>query len=269
MIETRATRLVARVVGSRAARLGHPARVIATFERSLYARDDEGRLACLGGEGLGRGPLNAIVGTGSFQATQFRVGGTLALDSAGAEIWRPAGFAPPASLSAGLAALTRALERVPPRGLAAAGSTDAVAVRARDGLAALEAWIAARDEQPIPAAVPGLLGLGPGLTPAGDDAVGGAMIALRCFGAADEAERLAAQTVPAARLATSVISFAHLDAAASGEGAAALHDALAAIAVADIPDIAASLERLDRIGHSSGWDALAGAIAALRGLARR
>ncbi len=130
-----------------------------------------------------------------------------------------------------------------------------------DGLLILASWLRDPAGDP-PAAIAMLLGLGPGLTPAGDDALGGALIALRGFGREDVADRLAGWLLPSARTATSNISFAHLAAAAEGEGAAALHDTLASLA-GDDATLAEGVARLDRIGHSSGWDALAGAVAAL------
>jgi len=107
-----------------------------------------------------------------------------------------------------------------------------------------------------------LVGLGPGLTPAGDDYLGGQMIALRAFGRADEAERMAAWVLPLARERTSRISRAHLECAAAGEGHEALHELLANLG--DVQAVERSLERLSRIGHSSGMDAAAGALLALR-----
>lgn len=99
-----------------------------------------------------------------------------------------------------------------------------------------------------------LIGLGPGLTPAGDDFVGGAMIALRAFGHEDAADRIAAWALPLAQERTSRISRAHLECAARGEGHEALHDWLNGFAPAD-------LARLARIGHTSGLDAAVGAAA--------
>ncbi|MEE9273883.1 MAG: DUF2877 domain-containing protein, partial [bacterium] len=66
------------------------------------------------------------------------------------------------------------------------------------------------------------------------------------------------------------ISRAHLACAARGEGAAALHETLAALLGPD-PEaaLAAPLGTLDAIGHTSGWDALAGAAAVLALRARR
>ena len=101
-----------------------------------------------------------------------------------------------------------------------------------------------------------LIGLGPGLTPSGDDFVGGAMIALRAFGRHALADRIAGWALPLARERTSRISRAHLECAAQGEGHEALHDLLCSFDKKH-------LERLARIGHSSGTDAAAGALLAL------
>ena len=101
-----------------------------------------------------------------------------------------------------------------------------------------------------------LIGLGPGLTPAGDDFVGGAMIALRAFDQADVADRIAAWALPLARTNTNRISRAHLECAARGEGHEALHAYLGSFGKVQ-------LEALSRIGHTSGLDAAAGALLAL------
>ena len=47
---------------------------------------------------------------------------------------------------------------------------------------------------------------------------------------------------------------------AAGEGGEALHDAIAGVAANDASVIIAAIAGLDVIGHSSGWDALAGAV---------
>lgn len=270
-------------VGSRVRRLieaGRPASVIAVFQRSLYLRDDDGRLACLGGMGLGAGPLNGLCETwaehalapgqrGNWRGRSLTIG-DVAITADKAADWRGARPRTPAdrrTLAQGLRRLTTA----PARGLARIVPTlvDGRAVEPADrfeaaafaGLVILAGWLKQPNDEP-PATLEKLIGLGPGLTPAGDDALGGALIALHLFGESEVAGRLAAWLLPRARSATSDISCAHLEAAADGEGAAALHDTLAALAddSAALPD---GLTRLDRIGHSSGWDALAGAVAVL------
>lgn len=104
--------------------------------------------------------------------------------------------------------------------------------------------------------------MGTGLTPAGDDLIGGALIALRAVGKNGIADRLAKWALRLARTRTNRISQAHLACAASGEGHEALHFALAAI-LAGRTRLARELSALRRIGHTSGMDALSGALLAL------
>jgi hypothetical protein len=267
----RTARLAVLTAGRRAQRLadcGKSVRVIARFDRSAYVCAPDGQLACVGGETLGLGPLNALVGTDDFTAARLAVGDRVFLDARDAVPWRPRPFPTPTAdgLRRGLATLDAATAQVPPRGLADRASSDPVTARARRGLEVLTGLIAAPGGE-MPREVTSLIGLGPGLTPAGDDALGGAMIALAAFGRPKASEWLASHVLPLAVALTSSISLSHLEAAADGEGAAALHHTLAALAGSDAAGAVDGLRRLDRIGHSSGWDALAGAVAALRGLA--
>ncbi|MBI1725627.1 MAG: DUF2877 domain-containing protein [Candidatus Tectomicrobia bacterium] len=136
---------------------------------------------------------------------------------------------------------------------------------ARAGALALGEWLreALRGEPSPPREEAGrLLGLGPGLTPSGDDFVGGAMVALRALGEGRAADRLAAWALPLAAERTGKISLAHLACAAAGKGASALHDALAALCAPGAPGLAEALAAVHAIGHTSGWDALAGAAGA-------
>ena len=136
--------------------------------------------------------------------------------------------------------------------------------RARPAVDALESWIAAGRDAAPREPIERLLGLGPGLTPSGDDFLGGMMIALSMSGRAEAAAALAAPVLATAPLATNRISAAHLGAAARGLGADALHRAIDALASGDRGALAPALRGLDAIGHSSGWDAMAGAVSALK-----
>ncbi len=111
-----------------------------------------------------------------------------------------------------------------------------------------------------------LIGLGPGLTPSGDDFLGGLLIALHVLGAHDAARSLWTAIRADARAATNPISFAFLSAAAKGRGGASLHTTIAAIMTGDDPT--AGLARLMRLGHSSGWDALVGVATVLEAFTR-
>lgn len=110
-----------------------------------------------------------------------------------------------------------------------------------------------------------LIGLGPGLTPSGDDFLGGMMIALQTFGRGELACELWSDIEAAAVRDTNRISAALMQAASAGVGGGSLHDAINALLGWGV--IEPALERLSFVGHSSGWDALAGAVIVLDTLA--
>ncbi len=273
--------------GQRAAHaLAVPGRALAVFERSFYVATPTG-LACLGD--IGGGPLNVVldgapprlaIGDSVLrEGPMLKVGRAFLVALASAETWRPPPMPPwhAPRIRNGLAAIA-ALD-VPREGLAPllaslAGaprsgplSDDLLLARARPALARLSSWARAPNDD-VSFLAP-LAGLGPGLTPSGDDAVGGAMIAARAFGFVADADAIAAAVAGWPAHATSAISRAHLGAAAGGEGMAAFHETLAAVGAGDGVRAAAACRALGAIGHSSGWDALAGAVGILTGLAER
>ena len=107
-----------------------------------------------------------------------------------------------------------------------------------------------------------LLGRGPGLTPAGDDFLGGAMIALHAIGQPQLANKMWAALEPGLTEQTGPISAALLTVAADGTGSASLHRVIHALLTRENLDT--TLAELDQIGHSSGWDAFAGVVLAIR-----
>ena len=106
----------------------------------------------------------------------------------------------------------------------------------------------------------GLPGLGPGLTPAGDDLVGGALFARRLIGGWTNA---AAMLRARARERTHPISATLLGDLLDGSGHAPLHDLARALTRSDEAAALDAAARLVRIGHSSGWDMLTGFLGAL------
>jgi hypothetical protein len=222
-----------------------PGEVCAVFRRSFYLRCPGERYACVGDASLGRGPLNALIDELQMPALGARV--AIAIDQA--SIWKP-----PASSSPDLDAIVLAARpHLPAEGLGClvGGSHNALSVHAQPALEALERWLRGNA---LEAEAQGLIGLGPGLTPSGDDYLGGMLIALHALGRGAQARGLWRWLQP--RLSrTSAISGAHLEAAAAGEGHEALHLAL---------QDASCVKDLHNVGHCSGWDALAGAVAVLR-----
>ena len=141
--------------------------MIAVFERSVYV-DTPAGLACLGA--LGNGPLNARC---ELPLLGLAVGNVIATDIEGATNWRPAP-APERDASAVRAALAslraQATPRLPAEGFGFVIDT----ARPRPGaIQALERWLV--DPAGDPDGARGLIGLGPGLTPSGDDLIGGAL----------------------------------------------------------------------------------------------
>jgi hypothetical protein len=270
--------------------------VTAVFRNCFYVESGE-RLVCIGNPSLGPGPLNALcdgtdgidwLANGFPPGTPYRaaagrliVGGRFVFCFAEAETWHPPRPAfKTAALRRGLARLERIAEgRVPDTGLApivfgGVRETDAVAGEAREPLARLRRWLfaamapALTDDRTDLAAACRLLGLGPGLTPSGDDFLGGVMIALDAAGLDDVRAALRGEIRRRPSDAVGPISRAHLEAAAEGLGAAALHDMIAVLASGRVDGLRPSLDAVDRLGHTSGWDALAGIVTVLRVVAR-
>jgi len=107
-----------------------------------------------------------------------------------------------------------------------------------------------------------LLGLGPGLTPSGDDLVGAALFARRAFARTSDARtRLSAVS---SRLAAAARSRTHPIAAAlfadlvAGNSFGALHRLAVAVESGLRDEIASASHDVARIGSSSGFDMLAG-----------
>ena len=281
---------------------GQRGRVGAIFARSFYA-SLAGTEVCVGPPGLGSGPLNLRCrsappdwrAAGLREGTAVLVGPQelrlpphLAISGADAAVWTPPPPEPwsAASLAAGLSGLDALLPaRLPEQGLgflalpdcaeAAARSAvtvarSAVAAAAREPAESLSAFLDRAMAENCDRATPpmpefrALIGLGPGLTPSGDDLLGGVLVALHLLDRPDLAEALWHGISGALETGTNAISRAHLAAAARGLGGAALHAILNDLVIGKTEVLPARLAAIDRIGHCSGWDALAGAVLALR-----
>ena len=150
------------------------------------------------------------------------------------------------------------------------GAISAAATRAIHPIEQLRRWLVSeivdlhRPAQVPPTVINELPGLGPGLTPSGDDFLGGAMVALHLIGCSDTARRLFDAIKANSDLNCNPISASHLEAAAEGSCSAPIHAALSAVLAADTNTLPSNLERIGRIGHTSGWDTLAGAVTVLR-----
>ena len=287
--------------------VGLVGRVASVFETTFTVEFAGNCFVCVATAGVDNGPLNAIcletvhsewrhLGVAEGQAVAIENGlmqlaGGPVFDVRRAAVWLP----PPwpsewdaGCLNAGLDALdVIAAGRAPADGLAGvafaanrpAGLSGAVLRSARLKTATLSDWLAGRLAGRLDAgldtaarlAVRGLIGLGPGLTPSGDDVVAGLAIALAATGETETVAALAGFIRDAPANATSAFSRALLDAAIEGLPSAVLHSAVAALLLGGQAGgpiaLAAAVVRLDGVGHTSGWDMLAGAVLGLRAVA--
>lgn len=290
------TTLAIALIGSvtRTILAGHTSgQVLAVFRRSFYVAF-QNDIVCIGPLELGRGPLNVLCAahdpivwpdeglTTSARALRLdstlRIADRFCFDFTDAQTWCAprAAARMPSSSSSGLRLLASSARRRAAGGLAPllwmwgrGSDIDAANPLLRAAMPAVDAlrrWLAATAAGPDapPRAIEALIGLGPGLTPSGDDYLCGTMAALHYCGRHERARRLAASVLPRAARETSVISNAYLRCAAEGEASGVLFDVLECLFDADDAGLEQRLDAIDALGHTSGWDALAGAMDTLR-----
>ncbi len=270
------------LLADRALRDRAAGQVVAVFERSFYAVID-GIWICVGRAGIGSGPLHVL---GDFRWPRLAAGDPvrvadsmlLVAETPLANLAARSVWAPPAAPHWSTSSLRRGLEAVDAvwggdlneDGLAVAGSgpvpSDASPLvrAAMPGLAALAQVVAGSDGDANQSLSLGsLIGLGPGLTPSGDDLIGGALIALAALRRIERRDALW-EHCRALLDGTNDISRIHLRAAALGYGAAALHEAIHATMSGEGAGFRRALTALSAIGHTSGLDAFAGSLIVLR-----
>jgi hypothetical protein len=278
--------------------------VLHVFEAAAYAVKANAEVLALTAESLGAGPLSLVVRSPAVpwselmspgaqvevEEAELRVG-RLSVSLAGATLWdsRPpwAELRPfRTRLAAGWDELRKmALRHCPPDSLAwlldpQAGDRGPESVsgqlrlRAGDAASRLLAAVAKEilNDGVIPpktglaAAAQELAGLGTGFTPAGDDFLLGIMYALWSTCPPDQAGAMSVRLAEAAVPRTARVSAAWLRAGAAGEAGDSWHALVAALLEDDRPETEAAVARIARIGHTSGADALAGFLLALRKL---
>jgi hypothetical protein len=136
---------------------------------------------------------------------------------------------------------------------------------AEEPVAELLVAIAAQDPASLQTAAGRLAGLGPGLTPAGDDFLVGAMHGLYSTMDSLNALALSLNIADAAIPRTNSLSAAWLEAAARGEAGEPWHELLTAVQDQNERALEAAVLRILPTGHTSGADALGGFLAVLNG----
>lgn len=268
------------------------AKTIASFGRSFYLEAD-GHLICVASDNLHNGPFNILIkdsGQGpvrfgfpvtvgqrwTFDAQSLSSfdGPEIGIDLSKALTWQPK--APPknpidhSQLFTALEELKKlAASRQQSDGLLSLVLDKAQEPNSATGRAAIAplnalseqatAWLSDGDLR-ILSSLDEFLGLGPGLTPSGDDLIAGMLIACHHVGRGRGALELWRQLQNRAKTRTTPISIAHLSAAGQGMGAAPLHDLLDALIENRTDKLRRALDAVARIGHCSGMDAVGGLL---------
>jgi hypothetical protein len=250
------------------ARSGGSARVFAALSESIYLTAGD-EIVWLGRAGSPLHPRAMLTGGPLPLEAE-----ALDLDPDGVLPWHPAPprACRPETLVAGLHALVGAIRAIgAPDGFGAllVGATPRFPLEgAADHARRLAGACAADDPRAAAEAATELLGLGPGLTPSGDDYVGAAffgraLLATAGAGDRDAWARAGAVVLGRAGGRTHPISAALLGDMLDGHGHAPLHELAGALAGGGDRHAAVdAARRLVAIGHSSGWDMLAGFVAA-------
>lgn len=240
------------------------ARVHSVFERVVNLQGERGGLFALAAAGLDDAPLTAVVdgplplpaaqpGQPVRLAGQALALGRLEVLLAGAAPWRPVlpvWRGEPDGVATRLVWLHQAL--VAP---AAAGSPleQRAARLLADGRAQLVRALARPERDEAVGAARRLLGLGPGLTPAGDDFLAGLFAGLHVPGApAGALQALAPAILGGVEERTNAISVAMLREAAAGRVRQRLVDLLQALLAGDAARVRQALHRVVVMGASSG-----------------
>ena len=270
--------------------------VVAVFDNSFYI-DMGGRLVCIVDDDLPASPLNICISWPrslswlacglkcgdrvSVAGRSILVGQSFQFNGSHAQIWRP-----PASpkdwnqntLCRGLIALMKAFQlQAPARSFARfmlqrseQQPLNNFYTEFREQLKAIRGTTITISHVPAAAnRLQELVGLGEGLTPSGDDFIGGILIALVGAGHQESADYIYSTIMPVARQRTNSISVAHLDCASQGLTSLPLHHLLNAVLCGRSIEVGQSAKDINQIGHTSGWDIAAGMLFALEGIAKQ
>lgn len=266
------------------------ARVLYSFEAAVNLVNQDAQVLSLVDERIGVGPFSIVLEefpTGVHAESRllvFENGLWLddwLIDADEAPIWQPvptwAGLhAAPTLVQQAASDISRLLAaHAPQDSLARLVLADAVASTlpariqqlAEQNIPLLLAGLQGNDNAKITEAARKLAGVGPGLTPAGDDFLLGAMYGLWATRPPTATQQTAETIAAVAIERTHALSAAWLAAGSRGEAAAPWHQLVAAIAAGDSAALQAAALRILPTGHTSGADALAGFMAVLQGSA--
>jgi hypothetical protein len=275
-------------------RKGFIGNVLSVFAEVCNLVSDQSEIVALVSQRVGNGPLNIVLEREGFlfrgleagspmegDGRNIRVGEVLTVSLTGAEIWEPRLRwewldADWTDLKANLAILhDHLIAQAPVESLACllvaspAGRCSVESAYRKAACRAIEGLLAALhggDLQGITASAAALAGLGPGLTPAGDDFLLGLMAGLRTWpqflaGRGLSVEEACQAIYEAAAGRTNLLSMALLGSAREGMFGEAWHELLAALRQGKAAEVRKAADRVLGFGGTSGADALSGFLA--------
>jgi hypothetical protein len=279
---------------------GWTGEVIAVHPHSVYATDEDDEIYAIVHQPLGNGPLNLVISADPAQVfnglalgtslasngARLGIGELITIGLEAAAIWDPKAYAAlaadPEALDRGLAELCREMSHHSPaeslarllpyleeEDLPAPLERVAHFPRSHALIGGLAESLAQRDRRRLKVVTSSLAGLGPGLTPAGDDFIAGVLLALalirqqRGDAALNEIATLLVET---AAPRTHEISSAYLRAAYDGQVGERWHPLLAALSAGDGTQIAAAAVPVLATGETSGADMLTGFVVGIGAL---
>lgn len=259
-------------------------RVHSVFAHVVNAEHENGALVTLASRDSDNAPDTAIVDIGRFAGTGVAPGdpfaatattlgvGPLEIALAGARNWTASLPASPidiAALRANLEVATARLKRLDaqrartPNGPDDDFVRDAILALSRHASSLIEALMR-RDVDGACVAAEAMVGLGPGLTPSGDDYLVGLFATLNLPRSPYRPMRVVGRRIVATALArTNAISAAALANAAQGRVRDSIAGLLRALTEEGQPRVGPALERVLGIGSTSGRDIASGIMAGL------
>jgi hypothetical protein len=265
------------------------AHILYAFERVINIVNQESEVLTLSSSVIGNGPFSLVLEPGDFPSDIEASAPVLAfdnglwlgdwlIDAENAQSWSPMpnwdamrGYQSAHAWAGGILAtlLTEhaeadSLARLVLDPVATSPLPARILQAAEQNIPLLWSGIQNKNIASLKQAAKGLGGIGPGLTPAGDDLLLGVMHGLWATLQPNQAQSFGSLLANAAIPRTHALSAAWLQAGASGEAAEPWHALVAAIAARDEIELRSAAMAILPTGHTSGSDALGGFLGNLR-----
>jgi hypothetical protein len=283
---------ISRAIGSLVLRSVFEARVLASFARACDLVTAEGDLLALVHPSVGNGPLNivldsplafeqwpkgtVVIGDGCSLAVEpHAMQGGLRIELLDSSLWNPE---PDWETLRTSLLLQRNLDHLlvylrsnaPKHSLAQmldgsnAKNPESWKAVAMMGVAGLVSACRKGELAAVQSSAAMLCGLGPGLTPSGDDWLAGWLVGMCLSSRAADRKAVGQVILSAAQERTNTISLAFLQSAALGHVAESWHQLLSALAWGNVREVKRAAARAMAYGATSGADMMAGFLQGVR-----